>query len=352
MKKIKITTGLIGKNETFKVMKLAEVTGLGTLLIGVPGVGKTRIVLDYAKSSYGGDVSKLLKNTYILETDEGTKASEVKGRVDLQKLTTENKFELASPITKAEYVVINEVDKGSSAIRNSLLGIMNEKILFNGDSKVPCNWKLFVATCNSIPEDEKDNPFWDRFIIKSTVNRMNASQMKTYYDSGDKSYSTAMNIPSPTKEELDAISIPVDKLELFYETTKSKLSDRSLSFVPMITKAVALIWNLSIDKALIKTCELMESKISSQQLAKVLVPVEMRKIYDKLELLDGNIDEASARELIKNIEDEVNRNLASGVFTASQVNELSVLMSDKIKDEVEGDDQVFKALANSEELPF
>lgn len=39
MKKKQITTGLIGKDEVFKVMALAETTGLGMLLIGVPGTG-------------------------------------------------------------------------------------------------------------------------------------------------------------------------------------------------------------------------------------------------------------------------------------------------------------------------
>ena len=115
MKKKQITTGLIGKDEVFKVMALAETTGLGMLLIGVPGTGKTKSVLDYAKSSYNGDVKQMLDNTFILETDEGTKSSEVKGKVDLEQLTTKNKYVLNSPITKSEYV-INEYLKKISTL--------------------------------------------------------------------------------------------------------------------------------------------------------------------------------------------------------------------------------------------
>lgn len=329
MNKKKITTGLIGKQEVFKVMALGEVTGLGTLLIGVPGTAKTRSVLDYAKSSYA-TTGELLKNTYILETDEGTKASEVKGRVDLEKLTTENKYVLNSPITKSKYIVINEVDKGSSAIRNSLLGIMNEKILFNGDSKVPCQWKLFVATCNEIPEDEKDSPFWDRFMLKTTVNRMTAAQMTTYFEAGDKAYSTSVNVPMPTAAEIANVSIPVDKLEVFVQMTKNSLSDRTLTFVPNIAKAVALIWNVSIDKALIKTCELVAGRVESQNLAKALVPAEMRVVFDQLDMLNANIDDITAKNIMSTITNTINANQANGTFTESQIDELSLLIQDKI----------------------
>ena len=56
----------------------------------------------------------------------------MKGLPDLEKLFTENKYETIAPITTADIAVINEVDKASSNIRNSLLGVMNEKFLFNG----------------------------------------------------------------------------------------------------------------------------------------------------------------------------------------------------------------------------
>ncbi len=43
---------------------------------------------------------------YILETDEGTKASEIKGMPDLGKLFTENKYDLNTPIADAEIVIV------------------------------------------------------------------------------------------------------------------------------------------------------------------------------------------------------------------------------------------------------
>lgn len=165
-----IETSLINKEEVFKMLALAEATGLPCLLIGQPGVAKTKTVVDYAKAWLNKDGKMTAKDfaekIYILETDEGTKASEIKGMPDLGKLFTDNEYSLSTPIADAEIVIINEVDKASSAIRNAMLGVMNEKFLFNGKHKIPCKWKLFIATCNEIPKEEKGSPFWDRFMLK------------------------------------------------------------------------------------------------------------------------------------------------------------------------------------------
>jgi len=45
-----IETSLINKEEVFKMLALAEATGLPCLLIGQPGVAKTKTVVDYAKA--------------------------------------------------------------------------------------------------------------------------------------------------------------------------------------------------------------------------------------------------------------------------------------------------------------
>jgi len=330
MQKKQITTGLIGKDEIFKLMALAETTQLGMLLVGPPGVGKTKSVLDYAVSTYNGNIDELQKNTFVLETDEGTKASQVKGTVDIKSLTTKNEYKLNTPIANSEYIVINEVDKGSSAIRNSLLGVMNERILFNGDTMVPCNWKLFVATCNEIPQDEKENPFWDRFLIKYHVSRMSAKQMLDYFSAGDKKYKGTTNIRMPEQADLDAVNIPLDKLTTFVDFTRKKVSDRTLSFVPTIAKAISLIWNVSIDKALVKTASLLVDDKVSRELAQALIPQEMRDILNKLDKLQGNVDAAMASQIITDINNSVNDHIRKGILTTSQAKELEIIISEQI----------------------
>jgi DNA transposition AAA+ family ATPase len=73
-----IDTSLINKEEVFKMLALAEATGLPCLLVGQPGVAKTKTVIDYAKAWLNKDGKMTAKDfaekIYILETDEGPKA--------------------------------------------------------------------------------------------------------------------------------------------------------------------------------------------------------------------------------------------------------------------------------------
>jgi len=205
-----IDTNLIKKEEVFRILALAEATGLAMLLIGPPGVAKTASVIDYAKAAGNGTLAN--DELFILETDEGTKSTAVKGNIDLEELTLNQKYKVISPITKAKFVVINEVDKASASLRNSLLGVMNEKVLFNGKDAVPCDWNVFVATCNKIPEDEIGSPFWDRFMITFEVERVRQSDIMDYYSKGACSYLFWMSSLSTS-----------DNLPLFIKSTVIKL---------------------------------------------------------------------------------------------------------------------------------
>ena len=78
-----IETSLINKEEVFKMLALAESTGLPLLLVGDPGVAKTKTIIEYAKAWLNRDgkmsAEDFANKIYILETDESTKASEIKG---------------------------------------------------------------------------------------------------------------------------------------------------------------------------------------------------------------------------------------------------------------------------------
>jgi hypothetical protein len=262
----------------------------------------------------------------MLETDEGTKSSEIKGVVNLEKLVTENKYEIDSHITKADTIIINEVDKASSALRNALLGIMNERILFNGKDKVKCNWKLFVATCNEIPKDEINSPFWDRFALKITVNRLSAGELVKYYKGGDRNYNTKIKVNIPSPEDIAKVHVAPDKLEKFINVAYKQCSDRTLSFVPMMARATSLVYNCSVDKALIKTCELLVDKSTAERLSKELLSPEKRAIMDKVDLIAGMSNEQQIEKAMEEIEKMVGNYASAGKFGQSDLNEIKQLV--------------------------
>lgn len=327
-----IDTGLIGKEEVFRILSVAKALNLPILLIGSPGTSKTACVLDHAKAFSGGDFGETLKNTFILETDEGTKSSEIKGTLDVKKLVIDNEFGMSTPITDARYIVINEVDKASSGLRNAMLGVMNEKVLFNGANKIPCKWEVFVATANEIPKEEVNSPFWDRFQIKFRVDRVSTAQMMKYFKQGDKKFTNKVSVINPTPEQIDAVDVSLEKLEVFLGHVGKRLTDRTLSFVPKMTRVVSLIYECSMESALVKVCDLLTNdKTLANELHKKLAPKEKREILDKVDLLPGIQDEDQLNKAVQEIENLVNKYEASKKLTEIDLNEISAVIENVMK---------------------
>jgi MoxR-like ATPase len=329
-----ITTNLIGKEEAFRLLALAESLNLPILFVGKPGVAKTGTVISYGEGYYGNSHEEAMKHTFILETDEGTKPAEVKGYPDMQKLLVENKFEKYAPIAEADFIVINEVDKASGGLRNAMLGVMNERIVFNGKDKVPCKWKVFVATCNEIPQEEKNSPFWDRFVIKHEMSRMNVGDMLKYYELGDKTHRKDVPVHIPTRQEIrDKIKeISPKKLEIFISKAYSVCTDRTLTYVPELTAAASLVWNTSIDKALIKVAEIIAGRSIAQELGKVLHTPEMKEIMDLANFIPGITDQDQLVDTIEKINGKIETFFKSGRINKDDIAEIKQVLLEVTKD--------------------
>lgn len=304
MKTRSVVSNLINKEEVFKILALAEAVKLPVLLIGPPGTAKTAAVVDFSKAAGNGTLDD--KDLFILETDEGTRSTAIKGNIDLEELTLNQKYKVLSPITEAKIVVINEVDKASGALRNSLLGVMNEKVLFNGKESVECKWNTFVATCNKIPEDEIGSPFWDRFIITFNVERISESDIKDYYDKGAKEFKSSSDIFIPEQKDIEEISLNNANLNKLLSVVYAKLSDRSLTFIPSLIKNIMIVYKCTEVKAMIKSVELLVGKIEANVLSKMLVSNRLRIIHDKIDMIAACINFEQYQEKM----DELNLMLA------------------------------------------
>lgn len=207
-----------------------------------------------------------------------------------------------------------------------MLGVMNEKFLFNGKHKIPCKWKLFVATCNEIPKDEVGSPFWDRFMLKQTVNRVSAGELVKYYNKGARNYKERFNIGVPTKAEIDNVVVPPNKLEKYLEVGYNSSSDRTLTFVPMLTKAVSYIWDISVDKALVKTANIMISTTAGSELQNKLMSPEVKGVMSKVEMLHSYTTNEQLELAIAEMESLINAYTSRGVMDSTQVEEIEASM--------------------------
>jgi len=255
MENRKIKTKLVGKESVFNILTLSEATGLPVLLLGEPGVGKTQSLLDYAAAKYQYNREAVRKNTFVIELDEGTKTSEIKGRVNMKSLLEDKEYKIDAPIADAKFLLINEVDKGTSGVRNTLLSVMREKALFYGDTIKKCKWEVMAGSCNIIPNDELENPFWDRFVLTEKVVRVGLDVMKDMWKKEESTQEVMVNVP--TKEEVKACKVDPKLMSKFLTAIYTVASDRTIYQVPMIVKATKLVYGLDDSQAIIKVCELV-----------------------------------------------------------------------------------------------
>lgn len=300
--KFEIQTNLKNREEAFRMQALAEATGLPLLFIGVPGTAKTQSVRDYANARIAGG-GKL----FILELDEYTRPAEVKGRPNMAKLVDKDNptYEVISHIADADYIVMNEIDKANGGMRNSMLSIMAERKLFNGNVTLDLGYKCFVGTCNSIPKEERANPFWDRFILKCTLPRMTVDQLLDYHSSGHKMFRQKVSIKVPTAEEMEkgtGKTVPGYKMAKLVALCYDHCSDRTISFLPRIITAVSFIWGGNVDNALIKTAEILLGGTLAGQLANEIISKEMKVIADKIQLIPGITDMTTLSRIVQEIQ--------------------------------------------------
>jgi len=261
----KIKTRLVGREEVFRILALAEALQMPILLEGPPGTGKSHSMTDYA----GGNKN----DVFIVELDAGSKASEVKGYIDMKALLEQKVYQTHSPITQKPFILINEVEKGSSEIRNTLLSLMQERQLQLGsEGTKDAKWELFVGSCNSIPADERKEPFWDRFLIKHSVSPLTIEEMRE----ARKRIVREIDINVPTEAEMLPISVAM--LDKFDSITSAALSDRARMAVPLLASGIKTIWGVDDYQALCKVgsflCPELVSSISSDLIAKEIVEMK------------------------------------------------------------------------------
>ncbi len=296
MQNLHIRTRLMGREETFRLLALSQATRLPAVLIGPKGVGKTQALLDYAAAFYNGNREQAIAESFILEFDEGTRTSEVKGHPDMNALLTQHKFVRDSPITSAKYVMLNEIDKASAGCRTSLYGIMNERMLFDGGHKTPCQWEVLVGAVNQIPQDEADNPMWDRFVLKQELTRLSPEQMLNYFQEqhavrtseeagADLEQFHELVLHLPSQEEMDAVVFKPEALSAFINVCHKHLSDRTLTYVQRLASAAVYVYGVPPTRALVQVCALLTSTAIAKELSKKIEPQQVTDIRSKIEMM-------------------------------------------------------------------
>jgi len=157
---------LIERDEEVDLALTALVAGEHMLLVSPPGCAKSLLLDSLLAWAGGTKFSALLTKFSVPE--------EIFGPVSLTGLKEDRYIRVTTgKLPEAEFVFLDELFKASSAILNTLLKVLNERLFDNGDGvSRPVPLKLCVAASNEFPAPETGKELaaiLDRFLIRKEV---------------------------------------------------------------------------------------------------------------------------------------------------------------------------------------
>lgn len=168
---------LIGKDEVIEILGVALVSGENAFLLGPPGTGKSALVHELAARLQGKTFDYLLTRF--------TEPSELFGPFDLRRLRDGDLVtNTEGMLPEADFVFLDELLNANSAILNSLLLALNERVFRRGNQRMQLPMLMAVGASNRLPEDDALAALFDRFLLRVTCDNVADSRLNEVLDAG------------------------------------------------------------------------------------------------------------------------------------------------------------------------
>ena len=161
---------MIERPDAIRAILIALITRQHGVFLGPPGTGKSWLITKVARriATFGQNGNGL--KTFVRLITKTTQPEELFGPVSIGALKNEQfKRVVTNMLPEAELAFLDEVFKGSSAILNTLLTIMNEREFDNGTDRIPVPLISLFAASNEMPQGEDLNAMWDRLVLRVMV---------------------------------------------------------------------------------------------------------------------------------------------------------------------------------------
>ena len=161
---------MIERPDAIRAILIALITRQHGVFLGPPGTGKSWLITKVARriATFGQNGSGL--KTFVRLITKTTQPEELFGPVSIGALKNDQfKRVVTNMLPEAELAFLDEVFKGSSAILNTLLTIMNEREFDNGTDRIPVPLISLFAASNEMPQGEDLNAMWDRLVLRVMV---------------------------------------------------------------------------------------------------------------------------------------------------------------------------------------
>ncbi len=218
----------VGRDEVIDLIALAVVAGEHLFLHGPPGTAKSALIRQFAQSVQGRYFEYMLTRF--------TEPNEIFGPIDLLRL---REGTVATVITgmlpEAEFVFLDELFNANSAILNTLLTVLNERVYRRGAEVHALPMLSFFSAANQLPEDEALMALFDRFLLRCHVEQLDRAAMPELLSAGWMLEKTGQTESSLSADHLRALAREVYEVDLLpvretYGDAVLKVRDLGIAF--------------------------------------------------------------------------------------------------------------------------
>ncbi|HET6883544.1 MAG TPA: AAA family ATPase [Pirellulales bacterium] len=167
----------VGKDEIIDLLGVCLVAGENLFLLGPPGTAKSALVHDLGRRVEGRVFDYLLTRF--------TEPNELFGPFDIRKLREgELLTNTEGMLPEAALVFLDELLNANSAILNSLLTVLNERVFRRGKETRPLPTLMVIGASNRLPDDDALNALFDRFLMRVRCDNVSADRLPEVLEAG------------------------------------------------------------------------------------------------------------------------------------------------------------------------
>lgn len=198
----------VGKDDIIDLMGICLAGRENLFLLGPPGTAKSAMVKELSKLLHGKTFEYLLTRF--------TEPNELFGPFDIRKLREGDLVtNTEGMLPEANLIFLDELLNANSAILNSLLMVLNEKVFRRGRESRNLPVTLIVGASNHLPEDEALQALFDRFLIRVKCDYVDPSLLRNVLDAGWKLERTGDdNKPQLSVEDVRQIQSLIGTIDL------------------------------------------------------------------------------------------------------------------------------------------
>lgn len=267
----------VDKDEIIDLMGICLVGRENLFLLGPPGTAKSATVRELSKLLDGKTFEYLLTRF--------TEPNELFGPFDIRKLRDgELVTNTEGMLPEASLIFLDELLNANSAILNSLLMVLNEKIFRRGRETRQLPVLMVIGASNHLPEDEALQALFDRFLIRVRCDNVDPQHLNALLNAGWM---------LEQKKVTERPSISTDKIRQMQEFTSFvDLQDIRPQYIELIQK---------LRNAGLQVSDRRAVKLQRLIAASALICKRQKAVPSDLWVLRHIWDTEEQREIISNI---------------------------------------------------